>query len=69
LSPGAKPVSSPQLNELLGKALLDEQLRDRLFTDPEAVAREFNLTGPETEAIKRLDRQKFVQALDRLRWG
>jgi hypothetical protein len=69
LSPGAKPVSSPQLNELLGKALLDEQLRDRLFTDPETVAREFNLTGPETEAIKRLDRQKFAQAIERLRWG
>jgi len=69
LSSGARPVSSPQLNELLGKALLDEQLRDRLFTDPEAVAREFNLTEPEREAIKRLDRQKFAQALDRLRWG
>jgi hypothetical protein len=69
LSPGAKLVSSPQLNELLGKALLDEQLRARLFADPETVAREFNLTEPETEAIKRLDRQKFAQALDRLRWG
>jgi hypothetical protein len=69
LSPGAKPVSSPQLNELLGKALLDEQLRDRLFTDLETVAREFNLTGPEAEAIKRLDRQKLAEAIDRLRWG
>jgi hypothetical protein len=57
------------LNELLGKALLDEQLRDRLFTEPEIVAREFNLTEAETEAIKRLDRQKFAQAIDRLRWG
>jgi hypothetical protein len=69
LSAGAKPVSSPQLNELLGKALLDEQLRDRLFMDPETVAREFNLTEAETEAIKRLDRQKFAKAIDRLRWG
>ena len=69
MSPGAKPVSSPQLNELLGRALLDEQLRARLFTDPDTVAREFNLTGPETEAIKRLDARKFAQAIDRLRWG
>ena len=57
------------MNELLGKALLDGQLCDRLFTDPETVAREFNLTEAETEAIKRLDRQKFAKALDRLRWG
>ena len=69
MSPGAKPVSSPQLNELLGKALLDEQLRDRLFAEPETVAREFNLSEAETRAIKRLDRQKFAQAIDRLRWG
>jgi hypothetical protein len=69
LSSGARPVPSPQLNELLGKALLDEQLRTRLFTDPESVAREFNLTAPETEAIKRLDARKFAQAIDRLRWG
>ena len=69
MSSGARPVPSPQLNELLGKALLDEQLRARLFTDPEGVAREFNLTESEREAIKRLDRQKFAQAIDRLRWG
>jgi hypothetical protein len=69
LSPGAKPVSSPQLNELLGKALLDELLRERLFTDPETVAQEFNLTEAEAEAIKRLDRQRFSHAIDRLRWG
>jgi hypothetical protein len=69
LSSDVRPVSSPQLNELLGKALLDEQLRDRLFTEPETVAREFNLTDAETEAIKRLDRQRFAQAIDRLRWG
>jgi hypothetical protein len=69
LFPDVRPVSSPQLNELLGKALLDEQLRNRLFTEPETVAREFNLTEAETEAIKRLDRQRFAQAIDRLRWG
>jgi hypothetical protein len=69
LPPGARPVSSPQLNELLGKALLDEQLRERLFADPESVAREFNLTEAETAAIKRLDRRKFAQTIDRLRWG
>lgn len=69
MSPGTKPVSSAQLNELLGKALLDEQLRDRLFTEPEIVAREFDLTETEAEAIKRLDRLKFAQAINRLRWG
>ena len=34
----ANPVPSRQLTELLSKALLDEQLCDRLFANPEAVA-------------------------------
>jgi hypothetical protein len=64
-----KPASSTHLNELLGKALLDERLRERLLTEPETVAREFGLTETETAAIKRLDRRRFAEALDRLRWG
>lgn len=53
--------------ELLSRALLDAELRDRLFAAPEAIAREFNLSGAETEAIKRLDRRKFEQTVAKLR--
>lgn len=67
LDPDSRPLSSRQLTELLSRALLDEELRDRLFAAPEAIAREFSLSGPEAEAIKRLDRRKFEQTVARLR--
>jgi hypothetical protein len=64
----AKPVPSRQLTELLSKALLDEQLCDRLFADPEAIARAFNLPPAEAQAIKLLDRRKFETTVAQLRW-
>ncbi|WP_291860400.1 Os1348 family NHLP clan protein [Bradyrhizobium sp.] len=64
-----RPAPSRQLTELLSRALLDEQLRDRLFVDPEAMAREFDLPPAESRAIHRLDRRKFEQTVARLRWG
>lgn len=60
---------SRQLTELLSKALLDEDLRARLLAEPDAVAREFALDAMEIEAIKRLDRRTFEQAVAELRWG
>ena len=65
----AKPLPSRQLTELLSRALLDEELCERLFRDPEAVAREFNLPRTETQAIQLIDRRKFEQAVAQLRWG
>jgi len=55
--------------ELLSRALLDEELCERLFTDLEAVAREFNLPRAEAQAIQLIDRRKFEQAVALLRWG
>jgi len=65
----AKPVASRHLTELLGRALLDHELCDRLLADPEAIGREFGLSPEEVQAIKLLDRQKFGAAIARLRWG
>jgi hypothetical protein len=65
----ARPKPSRELTELLSKALLDEQLCDRLFADPEAIAREFNLPPAEAQAIKLLDRRKFERTVAQLRWG
>jgi hypothetical protein len=67
--PDARPVPSRHLTELIGRALLDRQLCDRLFADPEAIARAFDLTAAETQAIKLLDRRTFEAAVVRLRWG
>jgi hypothetical protein len=65
----AKPMPSRQLTELLSKALLDHELRDRLLADPEAIGRELGLPPEEIQAIKLLDLQKFEAAIARLRWG
>jgi hypothetical protein len=65
----ARPRPSRQLTELLSRALLDKALRERILANPEAMAREFDLPPAEADAIKRLDRRTFEQAVTRLRWG
>jgi hypothetical protein len=67
--PDARPVPSRHLTELIGRALLDRELCDRLFDDPEAIARAFDLPAVEADAIKRLDRRTFEAAIVRLRCG
>ena len=69
LNPDVRPVPSRHLTELIGRALLDRELCDRLFADPEAIARAFDLPAAEAQAIKRLDRRTFEAAIVRLRWG
>lgn len=59
-TPAAKP--SRGLTELLGKALTDHDLRERLFTDPESTGRDFDLSDSDHKAIKALDRAKFEHA-------
>jgi hypothetical protein len=54
LDPDARPMPSRQLTELLGRALLDQELRERLLADPEAIGREFDLAPTEVKAIKLL---------------
>jgi hypothetical protein len=65
----ARPKPSRELTALLSKALLDRQLCDRLFADPETIAREFELPPAEARAIKLLDRQRFEITIAQLRWG
>jgi hypothetical protein len=69
LDPGARPVPSRHLTELLSRVPLDKELCDRLFAAPEAIAREFDLTAAEAQIIKLLDRRKFEATVARLRWG
>ena len=69
LVPDIRPAPSRNLTELLSRALLDQHLCDRLFADPLAIGRAFDLPPAEIEAIKQLDRQKFDATIARLRWG
>lgn len=62
-----KTLPSRGLTELLSRALLDRELCDILFKDPDRVAQAFALRPAETQAIKRLDRRKFEQQAARLR--
>lgn len=64
---GTGPLPSRGLTELLSRALLDRDLREILFQDPERVAQAFALGPAETQAIKRLDRGKFERQVARLR--
>ena len=67
--PDIKPAPSPHFSELLGRALLDSDLCERMFADPEAIGRAFDLAPAEIEALKQLDRGKFDATIARLRWG
>ena len=69
LDPDDRPVPSRHLTELLSRALLDRELCDRLFADPEAIGRAFDLPAAEVQAIKLLDRRRFEATIARLRWG
>jgi len=69
LESDARQVPSLQLTELLCRELMDQELRERLLADPEAIGREFDLAAAEVKAIKLLDRRKFEAAVARLRSG
>ena len=62
-------LPSRKLVELISRVLLDSELRDKLFADPEAFARAFDLGADETRMIKGLDRQRLEQRVVALRSG
>ena len=64
---GERRLPSRQLVELISRVLLDSELREKLFADPEAIARAFDLGPDETQRVKRLDRQRFDQRVAALR--
>jgi hypothetical protein len=65
---GGNAGPSRQLVELLGTALIDQELRNQLFCDVTTVAERFGLPAEEAEALKRLDRDGFERAATALRW-
>ena len=67
LNSETEQAASPQLTELIARALLDADLRHKLLADPELIARAFGLTADETLALRRLDRQTFEQRVAEIR--
>jgi hypothetical protein len=54
-------ASQKKIEFMLGKAILDDQFREKLLKDPELAAEELKikLTAAQSASIKNLDPQKF----------
>ncbi len=59
-------ATEKELQELLGRALLDEEFRGQLFDDPRQAARDagYDLTEEQVAALKATDVQSFAESLD-----
>jgi hypothetical protein len=55
------PQASKGLTELIGRALMDEKFRDKLFDDREEAVKEYNLTQTDQVALQNLSRQDLQQ--------
>lgn len=53
-------MAQKDFEQLVGKALLDPQFRERLFSDPDKAIQEagFDLTPEEVELVKSVDKGK-----------
>jgi hypothetical protein len=60
-------MSKEAVQSIIGRAVVDVEFRESLFTDPEQVLAEYELTGEEVAALKAIDSEAmeaFVGALD-----
>lgn len=59
-------MARQDLERLIGRAVLDPQFREKLFTDPEKAVREagFDLTEEELAQLKSIDAQKARALLE-----
>jgi hypothetical protein len=61
---GAEPRH--QLNEVLGRALTDEDFRKELFDNTKHAIRNYDLSSIDREALDNLDRDKIEEAAKRV---
>lgn len=54
------------LMELIGRALIDPKLRERVYKEPEALAKEYQLAPQDEDALRHMDRAKLEEAADQL---
>jgi len=55
------PQASKGLTELIGRALMDEKFRDKLFDNRAEAIKEYNLTQTDLVALQNLTRQDLQQ--------
>ena len=54
------------LMELLGKAVVDPEFRNKLFAEPDAVADQYGLAPSDKAALKTIDRAKIDEAASQI---
>jgi len=54
------------LMELLGRALIDPKLRERIYKDPAALAKEYQLAPQDEDALRHFERGKLEEAAGQL---
>ena len=54
------------LTELLGKAVVDSEFRNKLFSEPDAIADQYGLAPNDKAALKTIDRAKIDEAATQL---
>jgi hypothetical protein len=64
---GANPTTESRgLMELLGRAVLDPEVRNKLFKEPDLLATQYGLAPKDAEALKRIDRAKIEEAASQI---
>jgi hypothetical protein len=52
-------MSAENVQQVIGRAILESEFRALLFSDPDKALEGYDLTGEETAALKTLDEDKF----------
>lgn len=63
---GEGEIAHARIEQVLGKAMLDEGFQETLFTDPEKVGRELGLNESGIALVKKIDRKAFKEFKKRL---
>ena len=61
-----EPPAGRGLMELIGRALIDPKLRERVYKEPEALAKEYQLAPQDEDALRHMDRAKLEEAAGQL---
>lgn len=57
-----QPPKNRGFMELVGRAVMDPEVRKQLFSNPDALAKQYDLSPADTEALKGIDREKLEEA-------
>lgn len=52
-------MSAEEVKQIIGRAVVDADYRELLFSDPDEALEEYELTDEESSALKEIEREKF----------